>query len=176
LTFFGGDRADVEHKSFTMSIAVNTTGNYDLKLAEVEDSVNHMIVADAGACTDHMNPGHVAYPDCCAAECNSVWCAWADWEACYDYCGSDFIYLVAPGDGAWAADSELMKPFTRHLGGSNVGFLDGHAAWWSARAWVAACREAGQEGDDSPFGMWPWGGGYPTWCDGWDPGIHHFYE
>ncbi len=69
-----------------------------------------------------------------------------------------------------------MKQFTRHLGGSNIGWLDGHASWMSARAFVNACVEKGREGDPQPFGMWPWGGGYPQWCAGWDPGIAHFYQ
>jgi len=34
-------------------------------------------------------------------------------------------------------DPGYRAKYTRHLGGSNIGFADGHAAWWNAEAFVA---------------------------------------
>ncbi|MFB3881878.1 MAG: type II secretion system protein [Armatimonadota bacterium] len=175
MPYWAGSRSDVANKSFTQSVGMNFAV-YETKLAAVEDSVNFVAVHDAGACVDYDSPGLVAYPDYCATECNSEWCAWADWEGCRDICGSDFIYLTPPAGGAWAKNVELMKPGTRHLGGSNIGYLDGHAAWISARQFVDKCNELGREGEDQPMGLWPWAGGYPQWCAGWDPGIETFYS
>jgi prepilin-type processing-associated H-X9-DG protein len=36
----------------------------------------------------------------------------------------------------WETDSSFRSKYTRHLGGSNVGFADGHAAWFMADALV----------------------------------------
>ncbi len=61
-------------------------------------------------------------------------------------------------------DQTLLVPKTRHLGGVNLGFLDGHAAWWnSARlmdTWAEQARENG--GWPSAMGLTAWG---PySWC------------
>jgi prepilin-type processing-associated H-X9-DG protein len=34
-------------------------------------------------------------------------------------------------------DGTYRSKYARHLGGSNIGFLDGHAAWWAADAIIA---------------------------------------
>jgi len=61
-------------------------------------------------------------------------------------------------------DRELMKRGTRHLGGSNIGWLDGHASWMLADAlldkWAEEARDANSTG---AMGLWCWG---PTsWTD-----------
>jgi prepilin-type N-terminal cleavage/methylation domain-containing protein/prepilin-type processing-associated H-X9-DG protein len=159
---------------FMQSIATNMSF-HDLATSTVRDAAQFVTCHDAGACVDYDSPGLVAYPDLCAAECNSEWCAWADWANCAQYCG-DFIYSLPPAGGAFAKDGELMKPFTRHLGGSNLGFMDGHAKWMSARAFVNDCIEQGKKGIPDPFGLWPWSGGYPQWCGDCDPCIARFYK
>jgi prepilin-type N-terminal cleavage/methylation domain-containing protein/prepilin-type processing-associated H-X9-DG protein len=172
--FWGGDRSDFAQGAFTQSIGCNNWMT-DLKMSMVDDPVWFFAVADCGSWSDQVSPGLVAYPDLCAVECNSEWCAWADYDNCWDYC-PDFMGYLPPADGAWARDPALMEKGTRHLGGVNIGFLDGHAAWWNSRAFVNKCIEMAGEGNDMPFGAYPWGGGYPTWCDGWDPGIATFYQ
>jgi len=174
LAYWAGDRSDVAQRAFTQSIGCNYAFR-ELKMSAVDDPVNFVACHDAGACVDYDSPGLLAYPDGCAMECNSEWCAWADWENCWDYCG-DFMGLLPPADGSYARDPELMKPFTRHLGGSNIGWLDGHASWINARAFVNKCIELGLEGEPQPMGLWPWGGGYPQWCGGWEPPIAAFYQ
>ena len=174
LEYWAGDRDAAAQASFVQSVAVNYAW-YETKTSQIPDAASFIACHDAGSCTDYSSPGHVAYPDLCAAECNSEWCAWADWENCAQWCG-DFIYSLPPAGGAYARDPDLMKPFTRHMGGSNIGFADGHAAWWSARAFVNKCIEEGFKGNPQPMGMWPWAGGYPAWCGGWKPPIATFYQ
>jgi len=172
--YFGGVRSSAAGGAFVQSYAMNFAFREN-KLAWVDDPAAYVAVHDSGGCVDYSAPGHVAYPDMCAAECNSEWCAWADWENCAQYC-PEFIYNLPPSDGRYARDPTLMNQFTRHLGGSNIGFLDGHARWWPARSWVNAVIEEGHKGNPQPFGMWPWAGGYPQWCGGWVPPIAAFYQ
>jgi prepilin-type N-terminal cleavage/methylation domain-containing protein/prepilin-type processing-associated H-X9-DG protein len=160
--------------AFVQSIAVNDAFD-EFKMGQARDPANYIVCGDAGTCVDFMSPGLLAYPDLCAAECNSEWCAWADWENCAQWCPSGFIYNIAPVGGAWAKDPTLMEFGMRHLGGSNIGFLDGHAKWWPARRFIDECRKQGEQGISQPFGLWVWGGGFPTWCGGWDPGIAKFW-
>lgn len=74
----------------------------------------------------------IAYPEVCRIDhvaCSGLWCG-ADWENCswaID-CGAE------KGDVRWATDPQFRKTHagTRHLGGSNLGFADGHATWMPA--------------------------------------------
>ena len=177
LEYWAGDRNEAASQTFIQSIGVNFAWS-ELKTSQVQDAASFVACHDAGACVDYDSPGLLAYPDLCAAECNSEWCAWAPWDdpgGCGSYCG-EFMYSLPPRGGAFAKDPELMKPYTRHLGGSNIGWMDGHASWMSARAFVNSCIEQGKKGIPNPYGMWPWSGGYPEWCDGCDPCIARFYK
>ncbi len=176
--YYGSGRGKEENGVFVQSVATNMSF-HNLSTSQIRDAAQFVTCHDAGSCVDYDSPGLAAYPDLCAAECNSEWCAWADWENCSSYC-PDFIYNLPPKGGAYARDTDLMKPFTRHMGGSNLGFMDGHAKWMSARAFVNDCIEQGKKGINDPFGMWPWSGGYPTWCvpNNWagDAGVATFYQ
>jgi prepilin-type processing-associated H-X9-DG protein len=174
-TYIGGDPSDVAADAFVQSVATNNAFD-ETKMTWVDDAANYVIIGDGGACVDYLSPGLLAYPECCYAECNSEWCAWADWENCWDYCPNDGMQFMPPNDGSWARDPEIMNQWTRHLGGTNIGFLDGHAKWWSSRRFIDECNKLGRAGEPQPFGLWPWGGGYPQWCGGWDPGIATFYS
>ena len=115
-------------KIFTQSITVNESNSRGLKLVEVQDPVRYVIVADSSAESSTMNAGNVGYPDICCLGCANEICGFADWEICTwaEDCG---LYLYAPNDGSMLANPDLRKPYARHLGGVNLGFLDGHAGW-----------------------------------------------
>ena len=117
------------HRAFVQSIAVNED-RAGLKLVEVEDPVWYVICGDGGAATMAMSPGTTAYPDVCNAECGSHGCWEADWEECPWSVDCGTIHEMK-------LDKEMFKRFTRHLGGSNLGFLDGHAAWMLAATILA---------------------------------------
>ncbi len=121
-------------KAFVLSIGVNMANTRDMKLASVDDTVDFIICADHGEEQFTMTPGNVAYPDLCGLDCG--YCdiitggGYWDWSDCSGDLGSGCSPI-------WAypkmiEDTSLRKPFARHLGGVNLGFLDGHAKWYDA--------------------------------------------
>ena len=145
---------------------IGTASTMGLKLVEVQDPVQHLICGDAGAMADDLfTIANIAYPDICALECSMTGWAWADWEGCAETAASCGLYNWAPAGGAFLYNKELLKPYTRHLGGSNVGFLDGHASWSSAPNLVNRLAEGELEGIGvchTGQEAYDWCG-YPTW-------------
>ncbi|MDH4208612.1 MAG: type II secretion system GspH family protein [Anaerolineae bacterium] len=140
------------NKGFVQGIGT-VADSRGLKLVEVEDPVNFYICGDAGAQTANYSVVLAAYPDICCLECSGL--AWTpDWDDCAadmsDGGCYDCMLLHGDGDGSMIRDAELRKPYARHLGGVNGGFLDGHARWYQSQmllnAWV--------EGDLK--GLWNW--------------------
>jgi len=164
---FGAD--DFGNKAFVSSINWNAYTNRGMKLVAVQDPVNYIICGDGGPELGQMNPGTTAYPDICqlmcggcGVNCEDCWWDWSDaWGEGYscpevDGCTPVFAYP------ALVAEPSLRKPYARHLGGVNLGFLDGHAAWWNSERLLAKISE-GQGAD--MMGLW-----YPlydapaSWC------------
>jgi len=143
-------QANAVLKVFVWGISMNEC--YDVKLTAVQDATNRVICADAGFYAEWVSPGMIAYPDFCALECGNCW-GWADWDACASTAGDCGLYTIAPSNGSFLRDEALRKPFTRHLGGSNMGFLDGHAAWMSAGKLLAGMSE----NKDGYMGLYAWG-------------------
>ncbi len=124
--------------AFTISIGTTDPDNKGLKLVEIEDVVHFVVCADAGAQESIWMASLVAFPDTCHSGCGpmdqdegTAGCCSADWVNC-DWsqdCGLDWRIKDVLYD-----DPEAGKPFTRHLGGSNIGFADGHAGWYHAQA------------------------------------------
>ncbi|MFB3880786.1 MAG: prepilin-type N-terminal cleavage/methylation domain-containing protein [Armatimonadota bacterium] len=118
-------------------ISLGTTDVHEMKLVHIEDPVWYVLVADAGAQEQIWMASLVAYPDACRTGCGPsepvAGCCSADWVECPDSqaCGAD--WTIKKG----FFNSEPAKRFTRHLGGSNIGFADGHAAWMSAGGIIA---------------------------------------
>jgi prepilin-type N-terminal cleavage/methylation domain-containing protein/prepilin-type processing-associated H-X9-DG protein len=134
------------HKAFLQSIATNTyqSAAHGLKLVEVEDPVNYPICGDGSQLVDSMGPGLTAYPDLCNAECagDMIWCSpWVDWETCSIWAADCGIEYHAPQNGSFYNDRELLKRYARHLGGSNLGFLDGHASWINSQMLLDKVRD-----------------------------------
>jgi len=69
----------------------------------------------------------------------------------------------APGDGSFLLDPNLRKPYARHLGGVNLGHLDGHAAWINSEALIARYAD-GEIGGLYSNGPWSTCGFY-DWAD-----------
>jgi len=150
------------NKVFMMGIGLNII-EPEMKLVEVQDAASSVICGDAGFYPDWQSPGLFAYPDLCAVECANSWCGWVDWEVMasdawgciasgylnYDDCWQ----LIAPTDNSFLKDRTLLKPYTRHLGGSNLGYLDGHASWINSQKLISLMGENG----DGYMGLWAWG-------------------
>jgi len=161
-----------EHGVFAQSIQVSdpaddygTGQNYlmnrDKKLVAVPDPVQYVIVRE-----DFSNHrlGQLAYPDICTIECPCCWCVGM-------YCVGD-----EEGCASWHAsleelkDKTLLNKYTRHLGGVNIGYLDGHAAWTQSQALIAKHAElTNNMGGWSPemgvASFMPVGNAVPDDCD-----------
>jgi prepilin-type N-terminal cleavage/methylation domain-containing protein/prepilin-type processing-associated H-X9-DG protein len=141
-----GSTGGAAHKAFCQSIATNSyqSETHGLKLAAVQDPVSYAIVGDGGQLVEAMGPGLTAYPDLCNVECagDMIWCTpWVDWEACAYIAADCGLYYHAPQDGSFYNDRELLKRYTRHLGGSNIGYLDGHASWINSQMLLNKVRD-----------------------------------
>ena len=129
-----GERS-ATNKAFVASIGTNRT-LYDWKLVRVDDPARWVVCGDSGAESTLESIGQAAYPDICNAECGNCGCA--SW---IEDCATE-IQAGCPDDWAcyetWHTsprklrDKNQMKIGQRHLGGSNLGFADGHAAWWNS--------------------------------------------
>ncbi|UCC69246.1 MAG: type II secretion system protein [Armatimonadota bacterium] len=135
---------DVSIKAFEQGIG--TLSWAGLKLVSVDDPVSYVICGDMGVQTDDSSWGMLAYPDLCCLECSTA-CGWADWEYC-TWAADCGLYYTAPNDGSFITNPELRKPFARHLGGTNLGFLDGHAQWINSQMLINKAGEGDLEGAD----------------------------
>jgi len=155
-------------KTFVQSIGTNYDGRVDLKLAAIDDPVGYIVVNDAGACVMFANAGLIAYPDLCNVECANCWCS--DWrEPCWDDimagCGDCAVLHARP---MHLRDQSLLSQYARHLGGVNLGFADGHAAWWNSARFLDTWAEKAQEESCWPFAMGVYAWGPYSWhCGGW---------
>jgi prepilin-type N-terminal cleavage/methylation domain-containing protein/prepilin-type processing-associated H-X9-DG protein len=140
----GGNPAD---KAFVQTVMTTNTDHPGLKLAAVQDPVNFVVCGDGGVDQDSGSIGVLAFPDICCAECGGVApFAW-DWggaaagiTSCPD--GSDCpecssMHAINAWWSAQGYDREARKDSTRHLGGVNVGFMDGHASWFNSERLLA---------------------------------------
>jgi prepilin-type processing-associated H-X9-DG protein len=127
------------NKAFVQSIGC-LEGRAGHKLAEFGDTVNELVVYEAGPWGFGASDALVAWPDICCVYCGNSVCGWTDWEMgsgeCSEWAG-DCYYYYAPNDGAFLADWGKLRRYARHLGGSNLGFMDGHVAWWKSEALMA---------------------------------------
>ncbi len=159
---WGGD--DFALKAFRNSIGWNARGNLGRKLVSVDDPVNFIVCGDMGPEQGRMTPGNTAYPDVCAldcAMCDAIWFDdWWTWDDCAEWVepGCDPLFAYPE----MITDPSLRKPFARHLGGVNLGFLDGHAASWNSERLLAKISEGkGEDMMGLSYAQWS---GPASWC------------
>ena len=122
--------------------AVETTIGFctqwtEMKTGQVDDASYAVVCGDATTHPDIWSTGSLLF-ELCGGDINGPGalscCASADWSNCSftQDCGLD-----ASAFKRWMTDPGYRAKYTRHLGGSNVGFMDGHAAWWNAEAFVS---------------------------------------
>ncbi len=175
----GLDEAEAKG-TFTQSIIHSDW--YGTKLVEVEDPVNFFVCGDGGSLTEGSGIGELAYPDICCTTCGGVvWSSWGwptfddDWNVeCPDgsYC-PECADLHAGTKMEFYWDPKVRNSYTRHLGGVNLGYLDGHAAWINSEALLAKYSDGELEGAyDYCFGSRE---GYIDWCGEPLPGMEFLY-
>ena len=135
---------------FVQSIGANSGACFERSARAVEEPAWYVICADAGATVDDFCTGTLAYPDLCHLECAGPGDWEADWENCSwsGECGAI---------GEMKTDPELRKPYARHFGGVNVGFLDGHARWMDSEKVIEESASHGDPRRGRLRGYGPWG-------------------
>jgi prepilin-type N-terminal cleavage/methylation domain-containing protein len=108
--------------------------NQDRKLSTIDDVARYLVVIEAAGTIHVWATEQIAYPGLC----KSLWgyvvnmpseCSVAD--------SPDYAVPTAQINQFWT-DASMREPWTRHLGGDNLGFADGHAKWMPADAIMAA--------------------------------------
>jgi prepilin-type N-terminal cleavage/methylation domain-containing protein/prepilin-type processing-associated H-X9-DG protein len=95
--------------------------NCDLKTAQIDDPSWFVVCGDS-LWNDTEYPSAVAYPEICGTI-----------GICAGECCEELTF--------WD-DVELRKHYARHMGGSNMGFADGHGAWFMSEAIMNECPSA----------------------------------
>ena len=142
-------------KAFVQDYSTAEQNFYDTKMANFQDAVRVPVVADGGTKAGFLSIATMAYPDICCAECSGVqglaWygdvnCPNGDW--CEATCFNSHAHY------AWASDPDLKRQSARHLGGTNIGWADGHASWVAAQRLCAMSDEREIEGVGLICGLW----------------------
>ncbi|MFB3883506.1 MAG: prepilin-type N-terminal cleavage/methylation domain-containing protein [Armatimonadota bacterium] len=141
----------VANKAFVQGYVTTEENWADKKLASIQDAVSAPVIADGGGRPNWMSISQTAYPDICCAECSGFQTAmWGYPSSPNDPAGwldeSEYDCWALHAHTQWASDENMKKSATRHIGGSNIGFADGHAAWMSAKAIIAKSDDRGFEG------------------------------
>jgi len=127
--------------AFEQSVGT-TTSNADMKTSQIADPSWFALCGDTGGQVELWSAVFLAFPEQCAALGCGDWppfgggaCCAGDWEGCGtdDWCSFIDWQLKLK----FFEDANVRKQFARHLGGSNVGFADGHAAWMSGDSILA---------------------------------------
>jgi len=120
---------------FIVGIGINDNMRSLTNISAINDPSRYVACADSGRQLDIWDANGIAFPDTCGVafcdtgtSCGIQACnAGVDWDNCPDTqtCGIDADELVR----FYLEDPSFQKTFARHLGGSNIGYVDGHARW-----------------------------------------------
>jgi len=117
-------------KVFIQGIGINDALHWQ-NMSRVNDPGAYITCGDTGAGVDIWSAATLAFPDWChLSYCGGQTCpadCAADWVNCEmsQLCG----FNADMWERFFEPDPPYQRTFTRHMGGSNVGFLDGHAKW-----------------------------------------------
>ena len=122
----------------------------EVATSAMDDSAKFFIAGDGHSSRMLWAASQIAYPEICKLYCASP--VSYNGQVCdaqplpVDICGADGAYTdcYAPYEPKLAWDVQARKNFggTRHLGGSNLGFADGHAKWFSAEQILSGTVDA----------------------------------
>jgi prepilin-type N-terminal cleavage/methylation domain-containing protein/prepilin-type processing-associated H-X9-DG protein len=174
-------------KVFVQNIGTGHSNFLDMKLVEFQDVAHVPICGDSGMSATWLSVPNIAYPDICCAECAGIapfaW-AWGGAAAGINDCPDgtwcpdcmDFHAINA----WWTSggfDDDAMKAATRHLGGSNIGWADGHATWMHAERLISMSNDEEIEGVGTVCAAWGTSvEGYRAACGDPPAGSHFMYS
>jgi prepilin-type N-terminal cleavage/methylation domain-containing protein/prepilin-type processing-associated H-X9-DG protein len=138
---------EAKNAAFIEGIGVGEIPLAESKTSSIDDPSGTVVCSDGGAHVNENLDYTIAYPDICMLACSIPACSFADWINCSSALSCGLQYY-APNDGSFLKDVRLRKQYSRHLGGINVGFADGHASWYDSEAFLASVRahRQGQQG------------------------------
>jgi prepilin-type N-terminal cleavage/methylation domain-containing protein/prepilin-type processing-associated H-X9-DG protein len=135
-----GDGAVVLTLGFSQNSLTNA------KEADIDDAVWTVVCGDQSLHTNILNVGGMMYSLCCITTCGGGepdYCCSADWVNCPD---TQDCTLAYDARDEWFGDASFRSKYTRHMGGGNVGFVDGHARWFHADALTDLTPYCGDDG------------------------------
>jgi len=123
--------ATPEKGGFVCTIGVTGEAN-DLKTSQIDDASWYVVCADATSFGNVFYSAHHMLYELCSYYCGQS-------EEAFELCPwvSECCIPAGPEHDRFFSDPSYSAQFTRHLGGSNVGFADGHAAWFNAEDFKA---------------------------------------
>jgi prepilin-type N-terminal cleavage/methylation domain-containing protein/prepilin-type processing-associated H-X9-DG protein len=109
-----------------------------VRIAQIQDATRVVVAADVGYTGfSFLSPWTVVFPDVCYAICGS------EEDGCCNGSGANQV-PASEKHKIWEGGPEGAK-YTRHMGGSNLGFADGHAKWYPVGA-IKASVPMGKNG------------------------------
>jgi prepilin-type N-terminal cleavage/methylation domain-containing protein/prepilin-type processing-associated H-X9-DG protein len=134
-------------------------GFRELSDSAIPDASKYLVIAERGWNGTYDRVEKIAYPDVCRI-------TWGSVVERPDNCGGDGDppNEITPDEiGAFWHDATWRNRYTRHMGGNNLGFADGHAKWFPADALIGY----GNDQDNAPVIPLP-----PLHVPDWIPGHH----
>jgi len=136
VSYLGGGYDAVEGV-FGGSIGVKEGASSSLKTSQINDAGRYVVCGDSTS-QQMWNSRLDVWQVCTVGGC-------ADWSNCS---WSRLCGLSPEVAKQFWTDPSFRAKYARHLGGSNIGFADGHAAWWHGEAYMAhspkyACPDCG---------------------------------
>jgi prepilin-type N-terminal cleavage/methylation domain-containing protein/prepilin-type processing-associated H-X9-DG protein len=167
------------YRTFVQTITPAQENFYDAKLVQYRDVAHVPVLADGGLSASWLSIGTMAYPDICCAECGGIapiqwgWGTYSD-SGCPDGSWCPDCPPMHATNAWWSADGfndDAKKASTRHLGGSNIGWADGHASWVSGPAICAMSDNGDIEGVGQTCSPYTSYQGYLANCGTPPPGM-----
>ena len=135
---------DAANKAFVQNYGY-AEGCREVFVGGLEDAGRTVLVADSGVIAAGLCWGTLAYPDMCQIGC-------AGFEAWDDECPWSYDCLAS---AELVIDPAGLKGKGRHLDGTNIGFYDGHVAWYRSQALRDMARKSLTEPGECPWGDGP---------------------
>jgi len=136
--------AGMDHGAVETTVAFATSLT-NAKEANIDDAVNCVVCGDTSIYANILGVDDMMYYICRFGPCgDEPGCCSGDWENCPDtqWCALDWDER-----DRWASDASFRSKYTRHMGGANVGFVDGHAKWYPADALAALTPFCDEDGN-----------------------------
>jgi len=151
-SFADGAYANVDTGAFEVDYSSPTRQDTDMKTSQMNDPTRHMVLVERSIKPDWWGIEQIAYPEICRVFWGSIL---NRPDSCAPTCSNGTDTGCGPPDQSstdiakWINDfwgnPDLRKKYTRHMGGNNIGFADGHAAWMASEAMIAAANANPQQ-------------------------------